>query len=47
MRFLADMCIDVRVVQWLISQGHDCSEALTKGAIVIVEDARYRLREFP
>ena len=119
MRFVADMCMDVRVASWLNSQGHDathlrdeglqrlpnggvfekaiaesrvvvtfdldfgeiialskgrktgvilfrlrntrtafviqrlsdvisaCADALTRGAIVIVEDARHRVREFP
>ena len=119
MRFLADMCVDVRVVSWLISQGHEaihlrdeglqrmpnggifekaitesrvvvtfdldfseivalssgrkagvilfrlrntrtsfviqrlsdviseCTDALAKGAIVIVEETRHRVREFP
>ena len=119
MRFLADMCIDVRVPAWLNSQGHDathlrdqglqrlanggifekaieesrvvvtfdldfgeivalsrgrktgvilfrlrntrvafviqrlseviadCAEALKRGAIVIVEESRFRIREFP
>ena len=119
MRFLADMCIDVRVVAWLNSQGHDathlrdeglqrlanggvfekgiaesrvvltfdldfseivalskgrktgvilfrlrntrtgfviqrlseviadCTDALTRGAIVIVEESRFRVRVFP
>lgn len=119
MRFIADMCMDVRVASWLNSQGHDathlrdeglqrlpnggvfekaiaesrvvvtfdldfgeivalskgrktgvilfrlrktrtafviqrlsdviseCADALTRGAIVIVEDARHRIREFP
>jgi predicted nuclease of predicted toxin-antitoxin system len=119
MRFLADMCMDMRVVSWLNSQGHDathlrneglqrlpnggifekaiaesrvvvtfdldfgeivaiskgrktgvilfrlrntrtpfviqrlsdvisdCADALAKGAIVIVEETRHRVREFP
>ena len=119
MRFLADMCMDVRVVTWLNSHGHDathlrdeglqrlpnggtfekaiaesrvvvtfdldfgeivalskgrkagvvlfrlrntrtsfviqrlsdviseCAAALARGAIVIVEEARHRVREFP
>ena len=119
MRFLADMCMDVRVVSWLSSQGHnathlrdeglqkmpngaifekaiaesrvvvtfdldfgeivalskgrktgvilfrlrntrlsfvlqrltnvisECADALMRGAIVIVEDSRHRVREFP
>ena len=119
MRFLADMCVDVRVVSWLTSQGHDaihlrdeglqrmpnggifqkamtesrvvvtfdldfgeivalskgrkagvilfrlrntrtsfviqrlgeivseCADALARGAIVIVEESRHRVREFP
>lgn len=119
MRFIADMCMDVRVASWLNSQGHDathlrdqglqrlrnggvfekaiaesrvvvifdldfgeivalskgresgvilfrlrntrtsfviqrlseviseCADALTRGAIVIVEEARHRVREFP
>ena len=119
MRFLADMCMDVRVASWLNSQGHDathlrdeglqrlpnggafekaiaesrvvvtfdldfgeivalskgrktgvilfrlrntqtafviqrlseviseCADALMRGAIVIVEEARHRVREFP
>lgn len=119
MRFVADMCMDVRVVTWLNSQGHDathlrdqglqrlpngeifdkaiaesrvvvtfdldfgeivalckgrkagailfrlrntrtafviqrlstviseCADALTRGAIVIVEETRHRVREFP
>jgi predicted nuclease of predicted toxin-antitoxin system len=118
-RFVADMCMDVRVVTWLNSQGHDathlrdqglqrlpngeifdkaiaesrvvvtfdldfgeivalckgrkagvilfrlrntrtafviqrlstviseCADALTRGAIVIVEETRHRVREFP
>jgi predicted nuclease of predicted toxin-antitoxin system len=118
-RFLADMCMDVRVASWLNAQGHEaihlrdeglqrlpnggifekaiaesrvivtfdldfgeivalskgrktgvvlfrlrntrtsfviqrladvvseCADALTRGAIVIVEDTRHRLREFP
>jgi predicted nuclease of predicted toxin-antitoxin system len=118
-RFIADMCMDVRVASWLNSQGHDvthlrdeglqrlpnggvfekaiaesrvvvtfdldfgeiialskgrktgvilfrlrntrtafviqrlsdvisaCADALTRGAIVIVEEARHRVREFP
>ena len=119
MRFVADMCMDVRVASWLNSQGHDathlrdeglqrlpnggvfekaiaesrvvvtfdldfgeivalskgrktgvilfrlrntrtafviqrlseviseCADALMRGAIVIVEEARHRVREFP
>lgn len=119
MRFIADMCMDVRVASWLNSQGHDathlrdeglqrlpnggvfekaiaesrvvvtfdlgfseivalskgrktgvilfrlrntrtsfvirrlsdviaeCADALMRGAIVIVEEARHRVREFP
>ncbi|HVO92107.1 MAG TPA: DUF5615 family PIN-like protein [Terriglobales bacterium] len=119
MRFLADMCMDVRVASWLNSQGHEaihlrdeglqrlpnggifekaitesrvvvtfdldfgeivalakgrktgvilfrlrntrvsfviqrladviseCADALTRGAIVIVEETRHRVREFP
>ena len=119
MRFVADMCMDVRVVTWLNAQGHDathlrdqglqrlpngeifdkaiaesrvvvtfdldfgeivalckgrkagiilfrlrntrtafviqrlstvisaCGDALTRGAIVIVEETRHRVREFP
>ncbi len=119
MRFLADMCIDVRVVRWLNSHGHDathlrdqdlqrlpngdifekaieesrviltfdldfgeivalskgrktgvilfrlrntrtdhvlqrlpnvisdCTDALAKGVVVIVEETRHRIREFP
>ncbi len=119
MRFVADMCMDVRVARWLNSQGHDathlrdeglqwlpyggifekaiaesrvvvtfdldfgeivalskgrkagvilfrlrnprysfviqrlsevieqCEQALTRGAIVIVEETRHRVREFP
>lgn len=119
MRFLVDMCMDVRVASWLNSQGHDathlrdeglqrlpnggifakaiiearvvvtfdldfgeivaltkgqktgvilcrlrnsrtsfvmqrlgdvipeCTDALTRGAIVIIEEARHRVREFP
>ena len=119
MRFLADMCMDVRVAAWLNSQGHDathlrdeglqrlanggifekaiaesrvvvtfdldfgeivalskgrkagvilfrlrntrtafviqrlseviaeCADALKRGAIVIVEESRFRIREFP
>ncbi len=119
MRFLADMCMDVRVVTWLNSKGHDathlrdeglqrlpnggtfekaiaesrvvvtfdldfgeivalskgrkagvilfrlrntrlsfviqrladviseCTDALMRGAIVIVEETRHRVREFP
>lgn len=119
MRFLADMCMDMRVVSWLNSHGHDathlrdeglqrlpnggifekaiaesrvvvtfdldfgeivalcrglkagvilfrlrntrtpfviqrlsdvitdCADALSKGAIVIVEESRHRIREFP
>ena len=119
MRFIADMCMDVRVASWLNSQGHDathlrdeglqrlpnggvfekavaesrivvtfdldygeivalskgrktgvilfrlrnsrtafviqrlsdviseCEDALSRGAIVIVEEARHRVREFP
>jgi predicted nuclease of predicted toxin-antitoxin system len=118
-RFIADMCMDVRVATWLIAQGHDathlrdqglqrlpngeifdkaiaesrvvvtfdldfgeivalckgrkagvilfrlrntrtdfviqrlstviaeCADALTRGAIVIVEETRHRVREFP
>ena len=119
MRFIADMCMDVRVATWLNSQGHEathlrdqglqrlpngeifekaiaessvvvtfdldfgeivalckgrkagvvlfrlrntridfviqrlsdvlseCADALTRGAIVIVEETRHRVREFP
>ena len=31
MRFLADMCMDVRVVSWLSSQGHNATHLRDEG----------------
>jgi len=31
MRFLADMCVDVRVVGWLREQGHDAVHLRDEG----------------
>ena len=59
MRFLADMGVAMRVVEWLRSQGHDAvhlregavlstsGDALNRGAILIVEETRHRIRYLP
>lgn len=73
MRFLCDMCVDVRVTSWLSAQGGrtgvvlfrlrnprtdfvlkrlsqvigECEDVLARGAIVIIEETRHRIREFP
>jgi predicted nuclease of predicted toxin-antitoxin system len=31
MRFLADMCVDVRIVKWLQEQGHDATHLRDEG----------------
>ena len=31
MRFLADMCVDVRIVRWLLDQGHDAIHLREQG----------------
>jgi len=31
MRFLADMCVDVRIVRWLREQGHDATHLRDEG----------------
>ena len=31
MRFLADMCVDVRIVRWLLEQGHDAIHLREQG----------------
>lgn len=31
MRFLADMCVDVRIVRWLREQGHDAAHLRDEG----------------
>ena len=31
MNFLADMCVDVRIVQWLLEQGHDAIHLREQG----------------
>lgn len=31
MRFLADMCVDVRIVKWLLQNGHDASHLRDQG----------------
>ena len=31
MRFLADMCVDIRVVEWLREKGHDATHLREKG----------------
>jgi predicted nuclease of predicted toxin-antitoxin system len=31
MRFLADMCVDVRIVRWLREQGHDATHLRDQG----------------
>ena len=31
MRFLADMCVDVRIVRWLREQGHDATHLHDEG----------------
>lgn len=31
MRFLADMCVDVRIVRWLQEQGHDATHLRDEG----------------
>lgn len=35
------------VIQRLSDLLADCAEALTRGAIMIVEESRFRIREFP
>ena len=31
MRFLADMCVDVRIVKWLLKNGHDATHLRDQG----------------
>lgn len=31
MRFLADMCVDVRIVKWLLQNGHDATHLRDQG----------------
>lgn len=54
MKFLADMGVSMSTVLTLREQGHEAVHLreenlghLPDGAIIIVEDARYRLRRLP